>query len=95
MEDLSSTISDLFQLESPNINVYSLAADTVRKTATVSFDEEPSLLKDKIDELEKNEVVFPCYCSTQRIRIGSLKFDTHFRGFTPLSPKKAEDYKSM
>ncbi len=75
--------------ENPGPTVHSLgidpssSADNTFQTATVTFKQDPKIFQDK-----KDDWVFPITRSSSlhyRATSYSLKFDSHFLGFTPLN----------
>lgn len=91
LQQFSDVVIDIFQLEKSGFKIHSLATDVANqeealcKTATVSFQQTPSLLKGRKDDLRSVGITVP-YTVTDSDTSQHLVFDTHFLGFTPLSP---------
>lgn len=85
---LIDVLSQILQIEASSIRIHSLAAEAVEtsqaaaNTATVSFRSRPSLLQLGIDKWSFD---LPSDIATTTLR-SRICIDTHFCGFTPLSP---------
>ncbi len=91
VEDLSQAIKRWFDLESSEYIIHSLApdacdeADPLWKTATVSFRNIPALLRRSQSMEYEYDFELPAFLAEEFGR-SRIYFDTHFKGFTPLSP---------
>lgn len=90
-------IENLFELDANDFKVHSLAFDATYeneprfKVATVSFRVRPTALCSTSPTMDAWDFDLP---STPKdsIQPNSVRFDTHFKGFTPLSPADRDEY---
>ena len=89
-------VGRLFQLDSKGFKIHSIASDASDevdphwKTATITFRARPSLLETQ--ESKVKQWTFDLSPSSNAIpEIGLIQFDTHFEGFTPLSPAENDN----
>lgn len=91
LEDLSQVLVQIFGVTVTSFSIHSLAldasdeADPTSKTATMSFRAIPVLLRGSQDLGDYWDFELP---ATAAAKFGHCRicFDTHFNGFTPLSP---------
>lgn len=95
IQSLSHTLMRLFEIEDSDFKIYSLASDATDevepkwKSATISFRERPTLLQPS--QSTSDEWIFPLPSVPIDLSMnGDLYFDTHFDGFTPLSPAEKD-----
>ena len=94
MPRLSQAIQSLFQLKDNQFKIHSLAYDASDETeppwkvATISFRTRPTHMQNSLDDQSqwgfeiRSSLTDPTECSR-------IFFDTHFNGFTPLSPAES------
>ena len=96
LEDLIHVLGRLFQIDFRHFKIHSLASDASHeadpkwKTATITFRARPSALADQESKVRQHTFdLSPA--STAMSEGGSILFDTHFEGFTPLSPAENDN----
>ena len=91
LEDLSQVLVRMFDVTVTNFSIHSLAldasdeADPPSKTATVSFRAVPALLRGSQDLADNWDFELPTIAAAKSEHC-RISFDTHFNGFTTLSP---------
>ena len=91
VEDLSQVLVQTLDVTVTNFSIHSLAfdasdvADAPSKTATVSFRAIPALLRESHDLTDYWNFELPAIAAA-KFGHCRISFDTHFDGFTPLSP---------
>ncbi len=89
---MCSIIREIFKLGEEDFKLHSLASDVTGqdgelwKTSTVSFCQRPQLLKDPDGTVDSWTFNIPSIGLSVSNR-ACIHFDTHFSGFTPLSPE--------
>ena len=92
---LSQVVKDIFELGKTEFEIHSLASDASDETepwwkaATITFRVRPTLLKAEIGTPDEWLFDLPSVVGTQSA-CGPIHFDTHFNGFTPLSPAEKD-----
>lgn len=96
LDNLIHVVGRLFQLESKNFTIHSIAsdasdgADPYWRTATITFRARPLLLGNQ--ESNVNQWTFHLSPGSNAMsEATSIQFDTHFERFTPLSPAECDD----
>lgn len=85
-KELSETIQALFNIKAAEFRIHSLSldisevADLSRKVATVSFRNTPA------DLIDGQDWGFDLPTDSEESYSARIYFDTHFKGFTPLTP---------
>ena len=93
---LGSILGSLFDVETAEFKIHSLAYDASHesrpnyKTATISFRTRPPQLAPALAE-SGNWSIDLEHDAAERYGFDRIDFDTHFEGFTPLSPAEKLD----
>ena len=93
---LGSIVRHLFDLEIAGFKIHSLAYDASHeskpryKTATISFRTRPPQLGLALAESGGWSIDLECQAA-EKYGFDRIYFDTHFEGFTPLSPAEKLD----
>lgn len=88
---LSNLTAHIFDVKPDNLTIHSLALDESDatepewRTATVSFQSRPTLLQPSKETPDEWWFDLPS-ASDVKAENSRICFDTHFKGFTPLSP---------